>query len=87
MEPQPTPPYDDEIDLFQLFETIWDGKWMVVAITAVATLLGGLFAFTRPSEFVSTTDIRPITTAQMSEYSANNSSDSFRLNVPSFVTC
>ena len=79
MEPQPTPPYDDEIDLFLLFETIWDGKWLIVAITAVATLLGGLFAFTRPSEFVSTTDIRPITTAQMSEYSANNSLGFFQI--------
>ena len=79
METQPTPPYDDEIDLFQLFETIWDGKWLIVAITAVATLLGGLFAFTRPSEFTSTTDIRPITTAQISEYSANNALGFFQI--------
>ena len=72
MDPQPAPPYDDEIDLFQLFETIWDGKWLIVAITAVATLMGGAFAFIRPAEFVSTTDIRPITTAQISDYSASN---------------
>lgn len=79
MDPQPTPPYDDEIDLFQLFETIWDGKWLIVAITAVATLFGGLFAFTRPAEFVSTTDIRPITTAQISEYSASNALGFFQI--------
>ena len=79
LDSQPTPPYDDEIDLFQLFETIWDGKWLIVAITAVATLLGGLFAFTRPSEFTSSTDIRPITTAQISEYSANNALGFFQI--------
>ena len=79
LDHQPTPPYDDEIDLFQLFETIWDGKWLIVAITAVATLLGGLFAFTRPAEFVSTTDIRPITTAQISEYSASNAVGFFQI--------
>ena len=78
LDPQPTP-YNDEIDLFQLFETIWDGKWLIVAITAVATLLGGLFAFTRPAEFVSTTDIRPITTTQISEYSANNALGFFQI--------
>ena len=42
MEPQPTPPYDDEIDLFQLFETIWDGKWLIVAITALAAAIGAV---------------------------------------------
>jgi LPS O-antigen subunit length determinant protein (WzzB/FepE family) len=77
MEPQTS--YDDEIDLFQLFETIWEGKWLIVAITAVATLMGGLFAFTRPAEFVSTTDIRPITTAQFSEYSASNALGFFEI--------
>ena len=75
----PPPPYDDEIDLFQLLETIWDGKWLIVAITAVATLLGALFALTRPAEFVSTTDIRPITTAQISEYSASNALGFFQI--------
>ena len=39
MDPQLTPPYDDEIDLFQLFETIWDGKWLIVAITALAATI------------------------------------------------
>ena len=79
MDPQPIPPYDDEIDLLQLFETIWDGKWLIVAITVVATMLGGLFALTRPAEFVSTTHIRPVTTAQMSEYSASNALEFFEI--------
>ena len=79
LDPQPTPPYDDEIDLFQLFETIWEGKWLIVAITAVATLIGGVFAFTRPAEFVSTTDIRPVTTAQIAEYSASNALGFFQV--------
>ena len=39
LDPQPTP-YHDEIDLFQLFETIWDGKWLIVAITALAATIG-----------------------------------------------
>ena len=28
----------DEIDLLQLTETIWDGKWKIIAITAACVL-------------------------------------------------
>jgi capsular polysaccharide biosynthesis protein len=32
---------DDEIDLFELFQTLWDGKWLIIAFVAIAVLLGG----------------------------------------------
>ena len=32
---------DDEIDLFELFETLWDGKWLISAFVAIALLVGG----------------------------------------------
>ena len=31
---------DDEIDLFELFQTLWDGKWLSSAFVALATLIG-----------------------------------------------
>jgi capsular polysaccharide biosynthesis protein len=34
------PTYDDEIDLFEFFETLWDGKWLISAFVVLATLLG-----------------------------------------------
>ena len=34
------PTYDDEIDLFEFFETLWDGKWLISAFVALATLIG-----------------------------------------------
>ena len=34
------PPYDDEIDLFEFFETLWDGKWLISTFVALATLIG-----------------------------------------------
>ena len=37
------------------------------------------FAFTRPAEFVSTPHIRPVTTAQISEYSASNALGFFEI--------
>ena len=35
-----SPTYDDEIDLFEFFETLWDGKWLISAFVALATLIG-----------------------------------------------
>lgn len=34
------PTYDDEIDLFEFFETLWDGKWLISAFVALATVIG-----------------------------------------------
>ena len=31
----------DEIDFFELFQTLWDGKWLISAFVAIAVLLGG----------------------------------------------
>ena len=34
------PSYDDEIDLFEIFETLWDGKWKIILTTFVAAIIG-----------------------------------------------
>jgi uncharacterized protein involved in exopolysaccharide biosynthesis len=39
-----SPAYDDEIDLWELWETIWSGRWLIVAITGVFTLGGVTYA-------------------------------------------
>jgi len=39
--PNPVPSaFDDEIDLWELWETIWSGRWLIVAIASVFTLGG-----------------------------------------------
>jgi uncharacterized protein involved in exopolysaccharide biosynthesis len=42
----PAPPvaYDDEIDLWQLWETIWSGRWLVIAITSLFAVGGVTYA-------------------------------------------
>ena len=32
------PTNDDEIDFFELFETLWDDKWLISIFVALATL-------------------------------------------------
>jgi hypothetical protein len=44
---------DDEIDLFEFFETLWDGKWLISAFVATAVLLGGSFLLSKDTEYKS----------------------------------
>jgi hypothetical protein len=37
---------DDEIDLFELFETLWDGKWLIISFALLTVLLGFLYTQT-----------------------------------------
>ena len=45
------PPYDDEIDLFEFFETLWDGKWKIILTTFVAAIIGVVFSVVKPNSF------------------------------------
>ena len=47
------PTYDDEIDLFEFFETLWDGKWLISAFVAIALLLGGGFQLLKDAVYES----------------------------------
>ena len=44
---------DDEIDLFELFQTLWDGKWLITAFVAIAVLLGSLFLLSKDATYES----------------------------------
>ena len=44
---------DDEIDLFELFQTLWDGKWLISAFVAIAVLLGGGFLLLKGAAYES----------------------------------
>ena len=44
---------DDEIDLFELFQTLWDGKWLITAFVAIAVLLGGSFLLLKEAVYES----------------------------------
>ena len=52
------PTYDDEIDLFELFKTLWDGKWKIISTTFVAALIGVVFSVNKPNSFEVSTPIQ-----------------------------
>jgi LPS O-antigen subunit length determinant protein (WzzB/FepE family) len=63
----------DEIDLIQLIETVWDGKWKIIAITAACVL--GVFGFQvlgPAPNFVATTEIKPIPSSDAEDYRQSN---------------
>ena len=71
---------DDEIDLVELLQTIWDGKWLIAAFAAIAVAFGGAFAFLKPSVFVANTEIKPITSSDAQFYRANNALGFFEIS-------
>ncbi len=47
---QPTP-YDDEIDLRELFPILWAGKWLIGGITFGATVIAVIVALLLPNVY------------------------------------
>ncbi|MBT7375155.1 MAG: hypothetical protein HN817_04420, partial [Porticoccaceae bacterium] len=52
------PTSDDEIDLFDLVETLWDGKLKIIATTFVAAVIGVALSVVLPNSFDVSTPIQ-----------------------------
>jgi uncharacterized protein involved in exopolysaccharide biosynthesis len=50
---------DDEIDLRELFYVIWQGKWLIIAITAVFAIGSVIFAINQPNIYKSEALLAP----------------------------
>lgn len=55
---------DDEIDLRELFAVIWQGKWLIIAITAVFTIGAVIFALMQPNMYKSEALLAPASEEQ-----------------------
>ncbi len=49
----------DEIDLRELWNAIWKGKWLIIAITSVFAVASVLYAISLPNEYKSTAILAP----------------------------
>ncbi|MDA9559800.1 Wzz/FepE/Etk N-terminal domain-containing protein [Porticoccaceae bacterium] len=54
-----TDQYDDEIDLRELFSVLWDGKKLIVGITAVFALVAVFYALSIPNQYRATALVLP----------------------------
>ena len=55
---------DDEIDLRELFAVIWQGKWLIIAITAVFAIGAVIFAIMQPNIYKSEALLAPAESEQ-----------------------
>ncbi len=52
-------PADDEIDLRELFDALWKGKWIIIATTFVFTVSAALYALSLPNIYKSDALLAP----------------------------
>jgi uncharacterized protein involved in exopolysaccharide biosynthesis len=60
MDNQPHHSVDDEIDLFELFATIWDGKWSIIGITSIVAAISIVVSLQLPNIFRVESSIAPV---------------------------
>ena len=53
-------PADDEIDLRELFHAIWQGKWLIIATTAVFAVAAVFYALSLPNIYKSEVLLAPV---------------------------
>lgn len=72
---------DDEIDLMELIQTIWNGKLRIASIIA-ACVFGvlGVYFIQPPPMFVATTEIKPITSVEAELYNESNAVGFFEIS-------
>ena len=75
------PSYDDEIDLAELFLTVWEGKWKVAIFIAASVLsVFGFQILQPPPAFIATTEVKPIISADADSYAALNALEFFEIS-------
>jgi LPS O-antigen subunit length determinant protein (WzzB/FepE family) len=68
-----TPAEHDEIDLFNLFLNLWEGRWKI--ITAILFSVVGVWIYSivkSPSTFEATTEIKSISSSELDAYTVSN---------------
>ena len=66
--------YDDEIDLAALVRSLWEGKWLVIAVTSVALLLAAVYLILIPKTYEASLDIETLPKFQANEFTELNGS-------------
>jgi len=67
------PTYDDEVDLVEIFETLWNGKWKIVGVVIFSVLSVFGYQTIQPQpNFEASTEIKPISSVEAGRYSQSN---------------
>ena len=66
--PETATRHDDEIDLFELFVTLWKGKWLILTAMFGAIILGMLYLMALPNSYSGTTFVRAAQPSAFTRY-------------------
>ena len=66
--PETATRHDDEIDLFELFVTLWKGKWLILTAMFGAIILGMLYSVSLPNSYSGTTFVRAAQPSAFTRY-------------------
>ncbi|TXR53322.1 Wzz/FepE/Etk N-terminal domain-containing protein [Reinekea thalattae] len=72
--------HDDEIDLIELFNTLWAKKILIAAVTAVFSIIALVYVSITPSTFTAQTIFRPIPLLENLKYRSFNQYDAVEVN-------
>jgi hypothetical protein len=80
MNPEQPQRYDDEISLTDIIRSLWDGKWIIIGITAVTSILAVIYLTYTPKIYEGTLEIFPISTFETSKYEELNNSKLIKMH-------
>ena len=63
---------NDEIDLIELLQNLWDGKWVIAGVSAAALAIGGTYVALTPNSFDASITIRPLDAASVDQFRTLN---------------
>ena len=78
--PETHPPNHYEIDLLEIFQTLWNGKWIILAPTLISLLAMFGYLSSQKVSFKATTEIRPIPSSIEEIYMPSNDLGFFKVS-------
>lgn len=66
------PTYDNEIQLSDIFKTLWSGKWKIVGVVIISGLCAFGYQIVQPPNFVASTKIKAISSVEADDYGRLN---------------
>jgi LPS O-antigen subunit length determinant protein (WzzB/FepE family) len=66
--------FDDEVDLLELFKTLFQGKWTIVSITTFVSTIGVIYSLTLPNIYESKALLTPANSSSSISQSLRNAS-------------
>jgi len=70
---------NDEIDLIELLQNLWDGKWVIAGVSAAALAIGGAYVALTPNSFDASITIRPLDAATVDQFRTLNDAGNPRM--------